>query len=189
MQPAPQVIGASVDSQFSHHAWRNTARDQGGTGQIQYPIVADLTKWIGGDYDALTGDGAVTYRGLFLIDKAGMVRHQIVNDLPLGRNVDEALRMVDALDFHEANGEVCPANWNKGKPGMQATAEASRPTSQKTPRSFELVFGTGASSSFHGFSSTRVPSSRMRSVRKDTFVHGMRSPLNMGTLVTRSTLT
>ncbi|MEM7205241.1 MAG: peroxiredoxin [Planctomycetota bacterium] len=118
-----EVLGVSIDSHFTHHAWKNTERDKGGIGNIQYPLVADITKSISRDYDVLTGDGAVSFRGLFLIDKQGLVRHQIVNDLPLGRSVDEALRMVDALQFHETNGEVCPANWNKGKPGMKPTAE------------------------------------------------------------------
>ena len=118
-----EVIGVSVDSHFTHHAWRETPREKGGIGQIGYPLVADITKSIARDYDVLTGDGAVAYRGLFLIDKEGTVRHQVVNDLPLGRNVQEALRMVDALQFHEANGEVCPANWDKGQAGMKPTAE------------------------------------------------------------------
>ncbi len=118
-----EVLGVSVDSHFTHHAWRNTPREGGGIGPIQFSLVADLTKEIARDYDVLTGDGAVAYRGLFLIDKQGKVRHQVVNDLPLGRNVAEALRMVDALQFHEENGEVCPANWNKGKQGMKPTAE------------------------------------------------------------------
>ena len=117
-----EVIGCSVDSHFSHFAWRNTPVEKGGIGEIGYPLVADLTKSIGADYDVLTGDGAVAFRGLFLIDKQGDVRHQIVNDLPLGRNVHEALRMVDALQFHEQHGEVCPANWNKGKQGMKPDA-------------------------------------------------------------------
>jgi len=118
-----EVIGVSVDSHFTHHAWRETAREKGGIGRIGYPLVADLTKSIARDYDVLTPDGAIAYRGLFLIDREGKVRHQIVNDLPLGRNVAEALRMVDALQFHEKHGEVCPANWNKGKSGMKASAE------------------------------------------------------------------
>ena len=118
-----EVLGVSVDSHFTHAAWRNTSVDNGGIGQIGYPLVADLVKSIAADYDVLTGDGAVAYRGLFLIDKDGMVRHQIVNDLPLGRNVEEAIRMVDALQFHVAHGEVCPANWKKGKAGMKADAE------------------------------------------------------------------
>lgn len=118
-----QLVGVSVDSHFSHLAWRNTARDQGGIGAVRFPLVADLTKSIAREYDVLTGDGSVAYRGLFLIDKEGKVRHQVVNDLPLGRSVDEALRMVDALQFHEQHGEVCPANWAKGKEGMKANAE------------------------------------------------------------------
>ena len=117
-----EVIGVSVDSHFTHHAWRETPVEKGGIGQIRYSLVADLTKNIARDYDVLTADGGVAYRGLFLIDKKGVVRHQVVNDLPLGRNVQEALRMVDALQFHEEHGEVCPANWSKGKSGMQASA-------------------------------------------------------------------
>ena len=117
-----EVIGVSVDSHFTHLAWRNTPVDKGGIGPVKYPLVADLTKSIARDYDVLTGNGAIAYRGLFLIDKNGVVRHQVVNDLPLGRNIHEALRMVDALTFHETNGEVCPANWNKGKTGMKASA-------------------------------------------------------------------
>jgi len=118
-----EVIGVSVDSHFTHAAWRNTPVENGGLGEIAYPLVSDLTKSIGSHYDVLTGDGAVTFRGLFLIDKEGLVRHQIVNDLPLGRNVAEAIRMVDALQFHEENGEVCPANWSKGKEAMKPSAE------------------------------------------------------------------
>ncbi len=118
-----EVIGVSIDSHFTHWAWRNTPVDKGGIGAIKYPLVADLTKSIARDYDVLTGNGAVAYRGLFLIDKKGVVRHQIVNDLPLGRNVAEALRMVDALAFNESHGEVCPAGWTKGKQGMKPSAE------------------------------------------------------------------
>ena len=118
-----EVVGVSVDSHYTHHAWRNTPVDKGGIGAIEYPLVADLTKSISQDYDVLTPDGAVAFRGLFLIDKEGVVRHQIVNDLPLGRNVSEALRMVDALQFHEQHGEVCPANWSKGKAAMKPDAE------------------------------------------------------------------
>lgn len=118
-----EVLGVSVDSHFSHWAWRNTAIEDGGIGKIHYPLVSDLTKQIARDYDVLTADGTIAYRGLFLIDREGVVRHQIVNDLPLGRNVDEAVRMVDALRFTEENGEVCPANWNKGKAGMKPSAE------------------------------------------------------------------
>lgn len=109
-----EVIGVSVDSHFSHLAWRNIPRDQGGIGPIQYSLVADLDKQISRNYDVLVAD-AVALRGLFLIDKDGIVRHQVVNDLPLGRSVDEALRMVQALQFFEKNGEVCPADWKEGK--------------------------------------------------------------------------
>jgi len=114
------VIGVSVDSQYSHLAWINTPRKEGGLGGLNYPLVADLNKQIARDYDVLTADGGVAYRGLFLIDKEGVVRHQVVNDLPLGRSIDEAIRMVDALAFFEENGEVCPANWKKGAPSMKA---------------------------------------------------------------------
>jgi len=117
-----EVIAVSVDSQHTHYAWRNTPREKGGLGQVGFPMVADLTKSIGYDYGVLRDDG-ITFRGTFLIDQAGMVRHQVVNDLPLGRNVDEAIRMVEALQFHEEHGEVCPAGWNKGDVGMAANAE------------------------------------------------------------------
>lgn len=121
-----EVIGVSVDSQFSHLAWRNVPRDQGGIGPIQYALVADLDKQIARNYDVLVND-AVALRGLFLIDKTGVVRHQVVNDLPLGRSVDEALRMVQALQFFEKNGEVCPADWKQGKrtikPGVSESKE------------------------------------------------------------------
>jgi len=108
-----QLLSCSVDSHFTHLAWRNTARNEGGLGDIQFPMLADLSKKIAEDYGVLLGDG-ISLRGLFLIDKEGVVRHQLVNDLPLGRSVDEALRVVDALQFFEENGEVCPANWKKG---------------------------------------------------------------------------
>ena len=117
-----EVIGVSVDSHFSHLAWKNTAINDGGIGQVQYPLVADLTKKIAKDYDVLIND-SVALRGTFLIDQNAIVRHQIVNDLPLGRNIDEAIRMVDALKFFQENGEVCPAGWNKGKDGMKANAQ------------------------------------------------------------------
>ncbi len=117
-----EVVGVSVDSHFTHLAWKSTPIEKGGIGNIQYPLVADLTKQIAREYDVLTGD-AVALRGTFLIDPKGVVRHQIVNDLPLGRSIDEALRMVDALNFHEENGEVCPAGWNRGEEGMKASAE------------------------------------------------------------------
>ncbi|MDP6778376.1 MAG: peroxiredoxin [Candidatus Latescibacteria bacterium] len=117
-----EVIGVSVDSQFTHLAWKNTPPDQGGIGQVSYPLVADLTKDIARDYGVLFDD-SVALRGLFLIDKEGIIRHAVVNDLPLGRNVDEALRMVDALQFTEEHGEVCPANWQDGEEAMKPTAE------------------------------------------------------------------
>ena len=117
-----EVIGVSVDSKYTHLAWKNTEINKGGIGQIQYPLVADLTKQIARDYDVLMGE-AVALRGTFLIDQEGVVRHQLVNDLPLGRNIDEAIRMVDALKFFQENGEVCPAGWNKGKKGMKADAK------------------------------------------------------------------
>lgn len=115
-----KVVAVSVDSQYTHNAWRNTAPKDGGLGPVQFPMVADMTKQIARDYDVLVEDAGVALRGTFLIDKDGIVRHQLVNDLPLGRNADEALRMVDALQFHEENGEVCPAGWQKGQEGMVA---------------------------------------------------------------------
>jgi len=108
-----QILGCSVDSHYSHFAWRNTSRHEGGIGEIRYPLIADLNKSIAEAYDVLLPDG-VALRGLFLIDKEGVVRHQLVNDLPLGRSVEEALRMVQALQYFEENGEVCPANWHEG---------------------------------------------------------------------------
>jgi len=117
-----EVIGVSVDSHFTHFAWKQTPVEKGGIGNIQFPMVADLTKSIARSYDVLLGE-AVAFRGTFMIDGNGLVRHQVVNDLPLGRNVDEAIRMLDALNFHEENGEVCPANWNRGDEGMKANAE------------------------------------------------------------------
>jgi peroxiredoxin 2/4 len=130
------VVGCSVDSEFSHWAWLNTEKKAGGIKGVKFPLVADFSKTIAENFDVLAGNydyndegeasfkGApVAYRGLFLIDKKGIVRHQLVNDLPLGRSVDEAIRMVDALQFFEENGEVCPANWHKGDEGMKATSE------------------------------------------------------------------
>lgn len=116
-----KVVGVSIDSHFTHAAWKKTAIEHGGIGDVQYPMVADLTKSISRDYDVLIND-AVSLRGTFLIDEDFVVRHQVVNDLPLGRNIDEALRMVDALNFHQQHGEVCPAGWQKGKSGMKADA-------------------------------------------------------------------
>lgn len=117
-----EVIGVSVDSHFTHLAWKNTPVDQGGIGQIKYPLVADLNKQISRDYGVLVDD-SVALRGLFLIDKDGIIRHAVINDLSLGRNVEEALRMVDALQFTEQHGEVCPANWKEGDDAMKPTAE------------------------------------------------------------------
>ena len=116
-----EVVGVSIDSHFTHNAWRNTAINDGGIGQVKYPLVADMTHGICQAYGVETPDGAVAFRGSFLIDKQGTVRHQVVNDLPLGRNVDEMLRMVDALQFHEEHGEVCPAGWQEGDSGMKDT--------------------------------------------------------------------
>jgi len=115
-----EVFGVSIDSQFTHLAWKNTPVNNGGIGQVRYPLIADIKHDICKAYDVEAG-GGVAYRGSFLIDRSGNVRHQVVNDLPLGRNIDEMLRMVDALQFHEEHGEVCPAGWNKGKAGMKAS--------------------------------------------------------------------
>jgi peroxiredoxin (alkyl hydroperoxide reductase subunit C) len=131
------VVACSTDSKYSHWAWLNTEKNKGGIKSVKYPIVADLDKTISSNYDVLAGEfystesgdlafagAAKAYRGLFLIDKEGVVRHQVVNDFPLGRSVDEALRMLDALTFFEDNGEVCPADWHKGDVGMKETAES-----------------------------------------------------------------
>lgn len=118
-----EVIGVSIDSQFTHLAWKNTPVEKGGIGQVQYPLVADIKHEICRAYDVEFDAAGVAFRGSFLIDRAGVVRHQVVNDLPLGRNIDEMLRMVDALQFTEEHGEVCPAGWIKGKAGMNASAE------------------------------------------------------------------
>lgn len=118
-----EVIGVSIDSHFTHNAWRNTPIDKGGIGPVKYTLVADMSHSIVRAYDVEVPAGTVAFRGTFLIDKAGVVRHQIVNDLPLGRNVDELLRLVDALQFTEEHGEVCPAGWNKGDKGMKASPE------------------------------------------------------------------
>ncbi|WP_133407267.1 peroxiredoxin [Parashewanella tropica] len=115
-----EVIGVSIDSQFTHNAWRNTPVNEGGIGPVKYTLVADVKHEICQAYDVEHPEAGVAFRGSFLVDKEGNVRHQVVNDLPLGRNVDEMLRMIDALQFHEEHGEVCPAGWNKGEKGMQA---------------------------------------------------------------------
>lgn len=130
------VVGCSVDSKYSHWAWLQTEKNKGGIMGVKFPLVSDISKTISENYGVLAGEfhynenneaeftgDPVAYRGLFLIDKNGIVRHQLVNDLPLGRNVDEAIRMVDALQFFEENGEVCPANWHKGNDGMKASAD------------------------------------------------------------------
>lgn len=117
-----EVLGVSVDSQFSHLAWKNTPINDGGIGNVQFPLIADLDKSISRNYDVLFND-QVAFRGSFLIDKAGIVQHQVVNNLPLGRNIDEMIRMVDALQFSEAHGEVCPAGWSKGEDGMKDTPD------------------------------------------------------------------
>lgn len=131
-----KVVACSTDSEFSHWAWLNTEQNNGGIKGVKYPVVADLDKTISDKYGVLAGEydynekgeltfygEPVAYRGLFLIDKQGVVRHALINDMPLGRSVDEALRMVDALQYHEKHGEVCPANWSEGKEAMQATAK------------------------------------------------------------------
>ncbi|PIQ22124.1 MAG: alkyl hydroperoxide reductase [Cytophagales bacterium CG18_big_fil_WC_8_21_14_2_50_42_9] len=130
------VVGCSTDSHFAHFAWLNTPKDQGGIQGITFPLVADTSKTIATNYDVLAGEYTyneegemvfngepAAYRGLFLIDKEGLVRHQLINDMPLGRSVEEAIRMVDALQHFEEKGEVCPANWEQGKDAMQATRE------------------------------------------------------------------
>ncbi len=118
-----EVIGVSIDSHFTHNAWRNTPVKEGGIGPVGYPMVADMTHNICKAYDVETPDGAVAFRGSFLIDRDGVVRHQVVNDLPLGRDIDEMLRVIDALQFTEEHGEVCPAGWHKGDKGMKDTPE------------------------------------------------------------------
>lgn len=118
-----QLIGCSVDSCYSHLAWLNTPRNRGGIEGISYPLVSDLNKTISLDYDLLIPHEGIAYRGLFLIDKEGTVRHQIVNDLPLGRSVDETLRILDALLYFEQHGEVCPANWQTGKKTFKPSYE------------------------------------------------------------------
>ena len=116
-----EIVGVSIDSQFTHYAWRNTSIDDGGIGPVKYPMVADITHEITRAYGVEHPDG-VALRASFLIDKDGVVQHQVVNNLPLGRNVDEMLRMVDALQFTEEHGEVCPAGWKQGESGMTPTA-------------------------------------------------------------------
>lgn len=130
------VVGCSTDSEFSHHAWLQQPRNKGGIQDVSYPLVADINKTIANDYDVLAGEYVedeygdlivegemVSYRGLFLIDKDGVVRHQVVNDMPLGRSINECLRVIDALQHFEQHGEVCPMDWQKGEDAMSATHE------------------------------------------------------------------
>lgn len=117
------VVGCSVDSPFCHLAWLHTPKEKGGIEGIQYPLISDMQRTIAKSYGVLHEAEGIAYRGLFLLDKEGVIRHILINDLPLGRSVEEALRLVDALIFHEKHGEVCPANWNRGKKGMSPTEE------------------------------------------------------------------
>lgn len=121
-----QVLGVSIDSQFSHLAWKNTPIKEGGIGDIQYPLIADTTKDISRKYGVLIEGAGIALRGLFLIDEEGLIRHQVVNDLPLGRNIEEAIRMVDALDFFQKNGEVCPADWKPGADTIKPNPKDSK---------------------------------------------------------------
>ena len=118
-----EVVGVSIDSEFTHNAWRNTPTENGGIGAVKYALAADVKHDIAQAYGIEHPEAGVALRASFLIDKNGVVRHQVVNDLPLGRNIDEMLRMVDALQFHEEHGEVCPAQWEKGKEGMKDNPE------------------------------------------------------------------
>ena len=117
-----EVIGVSIDSHFTHNAWRNTPVNDGGIGPVKYTLAADMNHGIAQSYD-VESEGGMAFRGVFLIDQNGVVRSQIVNDLPLGRNMDELIRLVDALQFHEEHGEVCPAGWQKGDSGMNASPD------------------------------------------------------------------
>lgn len=127
-----EVIGISTDSHFSHLAWTNTKREEGGIEGLTYPLVADFTKQIARDYGVLLEDQGVAFRGLFLIDKNGIIQHMVVNNLPLGRSVEETLRMVDALTHHEQYGEVCPADWKPGKDTIVPDTEKSKEFFKKT---------------------------------------------------------
>lgn len=117
------VVGCSIDSQFTHNAWRKTPVEDGGIGEVRYPLVADIKREVMTAYDAMHPEAGVAFRASFLIDEEGVVRHQIVNDLPLGRDIDEMLRVIDALNFHSTHGEVCPAGWKEGDEGMKADAK------------------------------------------------------------------
>ena len=116
-----EVIGVSIDSQFTHNAWRNTSVNQGGIGQVNYTLAADVSHFICRSYGVEHPEAVVAFRGAFIIDKEGVVQSQIVNNLPIGRSINEILRIVDAMQFHEQHGEVCPANWKKGETGMTAS--------------------------------------------------------------------
>ncbi|MCY3974540.1 MAG: peroxiredoxin [Simkaniaceae bacterium] len=118
-----EVVGCSVDSPFSHLAWVNTPKKRGGIEGVTYPIVSDINKTIAEGYGVLHEEEGIAFRGLFLIDREGVIRHMLVNDLPIGRSVDEAIRVLDALLFHEEHGEVCPADWHRGETSMQPTAQ------------------------------------------------------------------
>ena len=118
-----EVIGVSIDSHFTHNAWRNTSTDKGGIGQVSYTLASDISHSICRSFGVEHPEAGVSFRGAFIIDRDGIVRAQIVNDLPLGRNMEEILRLFDALQFHEEHGEVCPVHWQKGKKGMQATPQ------------------------------------------------------------------
>lgn len=118
-----KIIGVSIDSEFVHNAWRNTEIEKGGIGHVQFPLVSDVRHGIAQAYGIEHPEAGVALRASFLIDKNGVIRHQVVNDLPIGRNVDEMIRTIDALQFHEQHGEVCPAQWEKGKEGMKGSPE------------------------------------------------------------------
>lgn len=118
-----EVVSVSVDSVYSHFAWRSATPKEGGIGQVKFPMVSDITKNISKDYGVLLEEAGIALRGLFLIDKNGIVRHELINDLPLGRSVDEAIRMIEALQFFEKNGEVCPANWHSGDEAVKPDAD------------------------------------------------------------------
>ncbi|MBI2569603.1 MAG: peroxiredoxin [Candidatus Schekmanbacteria bacterium] len=120
-----EVLGVSIDSHFSHLAWKNTPRNRGGIGDIRYPLIADVTKSIARSYGVLLEEAGIALRGLFLIDREGVLRHMVVNDLPLGRSVEEAIRVLDALKFVEAHGEVCPANWHPGDATIKPSPRGS----------------------------------------------------------------
>lgn len=118
-----QIVGCSIDSCFSHAAWLKVPKSEGGIQGVAYPLVSDIHKTIARSYEVLNEEEGIAYRGLFILDREGIVRHQLINDLPLGRSVDEVIRLIDALAFHEKHGEVCPANWNVGARGMKPTEE------------------------------------------------------------------